>query len=145
MNEVGSSSTAVDVVGVNGCSGVFIWADKLYALHTPDSDFKTDVPRLKTAVGTKASSITHVAIMAPDAHDANTLKGLLTWTNKTPTIFTYPYTGSSKDIFTLSATMAKKGSVTYANDPLSKSPTPEGSSRSSSKSPSRSSSKGPKI
>ncbi|KAH8588000.1 hypothetical protein B0O99DRAFT_731363, partial [Bisporella sp. PMI_857] len=139
MNEVESSTTNVEVEGVNGCAGVFIWADKIYGLHTPDDDFVADVAKLKNAVtAAKIPQITHVAVSAADTTDSNALKGLLTWTGKTVAVRNYPYVASNnRNLFTLSATFANKGSVTIRNDPLSKSPTPESSSsgsRSSSKS-----------
>lgn len=113
MNEVGSTTDGVDM-GVNGCSGVFIWADKLYALHTEDESFSRDISTLKTKIGTRASSITHVTIVSPHKYVAEELKDLLTWTGKRSRVLIYDFDDSDEgidDMFELVGKFSEKGKV----------------------------------
>jgi hypothetical protein len=68
MNNAGKGSE-VDIVGVNGCSGVFIWADTLYGVYAVIGKFPKNVDELKKLVGSQASHITHVVISSPDDTD----------------------------------------------------------------------------
>lgn len=128
MNDVEVSHTHLEAVGVNGCSGVYLWADMLYGLHAVPGSYQKDVAKLKKRVGDKASKITHVAISSPDKEESDELKPLLTWTGKTPLLFPYPYKNDGKDLFRLSASFETKGNIEIANEPLSKSPSPGSSS-----------------
>jgi hypothetical protein len=124
MNEAGKGAE-VDIVGVNGCSGVFIWADTLYGVHAVPGEFQQDIQKLETLVGAQKSHITDVAISSPDTADEEQIKGLLSWTGKTPTAHNYPYVATdNKNIFTLGAKFSAKGQVTVHNDPLSRTPSP---------------------
>lgn len=117
MNRAGSTSKSIDM-DVNGCSGVFVWADKLYAVHAASGNLSADVDKLKTKVGTKTSSITHVNVVSPDAEDVSELEGLLTWTNKTPKTATYPFKVGAEgedEYWTLKGSFSKKGSVSVTH------------------------------
>jgi len=120
MGEAGDADKSIAVVGVNGCSGVYIWAGgKIYGAHVEPGE-ETDV--LEDLQGyveddKNVGAITDVTIQVPDnAPDVPVIKGKLTWTNKTPETFTYPYKGSTADEFELTATVDEPGQCSYDNN-----------------------------
>jgi hypothetical protein len=113
MNKADKTTGSI-TIDVNGCSGVFIWADQLYAVHAASGTLSADVVTLKAKVGTQVSSITNVAIVSPDQDDASELVDLLTWTNRVPTTSLYPFKegeDGEDEYWTLKASNSKKGSV----------------------------------
>lgn len=144
MSDIDSSSTEIQAVGVNGCSGVFIWTtDKLWGLHADAEDLEKDIGNLEEDFKTesKVTDITDVAVSSPSDTVVKKVEALLKWTGKKVEPHTYPYTGSGKNEFTLTATFAEKGKIEATNDPKSKSASESGGGSSGKGSP-KSSNKG---
>ena len=83
-------------MAVDGGVGVFVWADKLYAIHTATGDFVRDVEGLRTRINFRRNTqprIGCVYVLAPDDTDGAAVKEQLEkWTGDVSiTVKTYPY------------------------------------------------------
>jgi hypothetical protein len=109
-----SATDELKVVGVNGCTGIYIWADKLYAAHvSPDAATKT-IKDLETDIGDNKNHITNIVICAPTDSDVTKVGKLLngfTTVTKWPEL--YPFqSGNNNNEWEFSAIFTTKGHVT---------------------------------
>jgi len=130
IGEVGHDATAVAAVGVNGCTGTFIWAGGLvFGAHTICGSEEDDMEALQDEVkeAGKENEVTSVAICYSEGvtDGLEDLKKGLEWTGHSPDITTYPYDEDvDTNSFTLTGTTASPGQVTVENHPIEAPGTP---------------------
>jgi hypothetical protein len=124
IGDVGSDATQIAAVGVNGCTGTFIWAGGLvFGAHTECDEETVDMKNLQDAVTNAgfADQVTSVAICYPqDQTDGlQEIKDGLAWTKKNFEVTTYPYDPDVDNvIFTLTAKTANPGQVTVDKETI---------------------------
>jgi hypothetical protein len=124
IGDVGSDPTQIAAVGVNGCTGTFIWAGGLvFGAHTECGSETVDMQNLKNEVtdAGKENDITSVAICYPEnqTDGLQEIKDGLAWTTQIFEVTTYPYDPEVDNvIFTLTAKTASPGEVDVAKETI---------------------------